>query len=246
MSDRAQPGDDPFLSVVIPAFNEEVRLPPTLRTIEDYLGRQEYSWELVVVDDGSRDRTAAVAEESFSTPRSRLLRNPRNLGKGASVRNGMLAARGAWRLFSDADLSTPIEELDKLLRAAEDGHDVAIGSRALKDSQVEIHQAFHRETMGKIFNLIVQLLAVPGIKDTQCGFKLFSREATEYVFERQRSEGWAFDVETLMLARRGGYRIAEVPVRWLNSADSRVAMFRDPFLMLLDLLRFGWRRIFGS
>ncbi len=235
----------PFLSVVIPAYNEETRLPSTIREIEEHLALQDFSWELVVVDDGSSDRTTEVAEQSFTHSGSRLLKNPQNLGKGATVRNGMLAARGAYRLFTDADHSTPIEELGKLLRAVEDGHDVAIGSRALKDSRVEVHQPFYRETMGKIFNIFVQVLAVPGIKDTQCGFKLFSREAADYIFRRQRMGGWCFDVELMALARIGKYRIAEVPVRWIDSPATRVRIISDPILMFLDLLRISYRRIFG-
>ena len=235
----------PFLSVVIPAYDEEARLPATLERVQAYLAAQDFSSELLVVDDGSQDRTAEVAEGSFETPGCRLLRNPENVGKGASVRRGMLAARGDWRLFSDADLSTPIEELAKLLRAVEAGHDVAIGSRALRDSSVEIHQPFYRETMGKIFNLIVRVVALSGIKDTQCGFKLFSREAAEHVFRRQGLDGWCFDVEVLALARRRGFSIVEVPVRWLNSPATRVLVFRDSLRMLRDLFRIRWGRTSG-
>lgn len=238
----SSPESAPFLSVVIPAYDEEARLPSTLERVQAYLGAQDYSWELLVVDDGSGDGTAEAAGRSFGTPGCRLLENPRNRGKGASVRRGMLAARGDYRLFSDADLSTPIEELSRLLRAVEAGHDVAIGSRALRDSRVEVHQPFYRETMGKIFNLIVRVVALSGIRDTQCGFKLFSRAAARHVFERQGLDGWCFDVEVLALARQGGFSIAEVPVRWRNSPATRVMVLRDSLRMFRDLFLIRWGR----
>jgi dolichyl-phosphate beta-glucosyltransferase len=230
-------GETPFLSVVIPAYNERPRLPETLRKVESYLARQGYDWELIVVDDGSEDGTAALADHTFTSPRSRVLKNPRNLGKGASVRNGMLAARGRYRLFSDADLSTPIEELEKLLTAiAGDGSDVVIGSRAVREL-VEEHQPIYRESMGRVFNVLVQAIVLRGIRDTQCGFKLFRAAAAEDIFPYQRTAGWAFDVEILGIARRRGHRIAEVPVRWLNSPVSRVRIVRDSLRMLFDLFR---------
>ena len=210
--------------------------------MERDLAQQDFSWEIVVVDDGSEDGTAEAAESSFDAPACRLLQNPKNAGKGASVRRGMLAARGDVRLFSDADLSTPIDELPRLLQALESGFDIAVGSRALRDSRVEVHQPLYRETMGKIFNLIVQVVVLSGIKDTQCGFKLFRREAAESVFARQGLDGWCFDVEVLALARRLGFSIAEVPVRWLNSPATRLMVFRDSLRMFLDLFRIRWGR----
>jgi len=227
---------------VIPAYNEETRLPDTIRRVEDYLSEQDYTWELLVIDDGSKDRTVAVAEETMTSPNSRVQRNPRNMGKGATVRNGMLAARGDYRLFSDADLSTPIEEVEKLLRAVREKRcEVAIGSRALKESQLEKRQPLYRELMGRTFNLIVQVVALGGIKDTQCGFKLFSREAAEYVFHEQQLEGFSFDVEILVLARSRGYRIAEVPVRWIDSPASRVSPIKDAVKMFSDVFKIRWR-----
>ncbi|MDX2177751.1 MAG: glycosyltransferase family 2 protein [Candidatus Sumerlaeia bacterium] len=239
MSDATEPID---LSVVIPAYNEESRLPATIRAVEKYLADRGGAWELIVVDDGSRDGTVAAAEGAFSSPGSRVLRNPANMGKGASVKNGMLAARGRLRLFSDADLSTPIEEFEKLAKALEGGAQVAIGSRAMAESRLEKRQPIHRETMGRVFNLIVRAVALGGIKDTQCGFKLFTAEAARAVFPRQRLNGFSFDVETLVLARKLGFRIAEVPVRWIDSPNSRVSPVRDSLRMFADVVRIRFRR----
>jgi dolichyl-phosphate beta-glucosyltransferase len=238
MADASSTPSTPHLSVVIPAYNEEERLPSTIREIEAFLASKPYSWELIVVDDGSRDRTVEIARQTFSRPESRVDCNPRNMGKGATVRRGMLLARGAFRLFTDADNSTPIQELDKLLARLEStGSDVAIGSRALRESQLEQRQPFYREFMGRTFNRIVQFLAVPGIRDTQCGFKLFTAPSAEHVFKRQRLEGFSFDVEVLMLARSGGFKIEEVPVRWINSPSSRVSPIKDSAKMFLDVVR---------
>jgi len=233
----------PFLSVVVPAFDEEQRLPSTLARLKEYLGQQRYTWELIVVDDGSLDGTLALARRSLSDGPGRVLRHSRNLGKGAAVRTGMLAARGELCLFSDADLSTPIEELDRLLAPViNETCDVAIGSRGLAESRVEVHQSILRETMGRVFNLIVQALTVPGIRDTQCGFKLFDSQAAEEIFSRQQSNGWAFDVEILMIAREQGLRVREVPVRWRNSPATRVSLLRDSVGMLLEVLKLRWGR----
>ncbi len=234
----------PFLSVVIPAYNEEERLPDTVRTVESFLEKQPWEWELIVVDDGSADRTAEAAQDAFRSPASRAVSLPKNQGKGAAIRHGMLnEARGRFRLFTDADNSTPIEELPGLLEKAEkEGYGVAIGSRALRESRLEVRQPFYREMMGRFFNLIVQLVAVPGIRDTQCGFKLFTAEAAEYVFPRQQLTGFSFDVELLLLARQGGFRIAEVPVRWINSPASRVSAIRDSLRMFRDVLGVRFRR----
>ncbi len=229
----------PFLSVVIPAYNEEERLPETIRLVEDFLSRQKYTWELIVVDDGSKDRTCQVAEETFSNPNSRLEKNPRNMGKGATIRNGMTEhATGKFRLFTDADNSTPIEEVTKLLRRVKKGkYQIAIGSRALPKSNIEVHQPFYRELMGRVFNLMVQMLAIPGIKDTQCGFKLFEGKAAAEIFPLQSLDGFSFDVEVLYIARKRGYRIAEVPIRWINSPASRVSPIRDSMAMFIDIVR---------
>lgn len=233
----------PFLSVIVPAYNEEQRLASTIRAIEDFLRYRPFTWELIVVDDGSRDATIAVARQTFSCPQSRVDPNPRNMGKGATVRRGMLLARGKYRLFTDADNSTPIEQVERLLRVMKArGAAVCIGSRAMKASQLEVRQPRYREMMGRTFNAIVQCFAVPGIRDTQCGFKVFRADAAEYVFERTQTSGFSFDVEALMLARRGGFSIAEVPVRWIDEPNSRVSPVLDSAKMFLDVVRIRLRR----
>ncbi len=215
----------PDLSVVIPAFNEEARLPVSLEALAAHLsGREEpVSVEVVVVDDGSADRTAARAAETGRRLglSLRVVRFPANRGKGAAVRAGALAAVGTQVLVSDADFSTPIGEWEKLAAAHVP---VAIGSRAVDASLVKERQPLYRVAMGKLFNLLVRLLALPGIRDTQCGFKLFSREAAEAVFSRTTVDRFAWDVEALLLARRLGFPIAEIPVLWFDSPDSRVTL----------------------
>jgi len=228
------------ISIVIPAYNEQVRLPDTLRSVERYL--QESGWnfhEILVVDDGSTDGTAdAAANFAKANPNVRVLRNPGNRGKGFSVRHGMLEAHGHWRLFSDADLSTPIEELEKLWCAIEPGKDqIAIGSRALDRSLIGVHQPGYRETMGRIFNGVMRAATGLAISDTQCGFKLFRGDVAEEVFSRQKLERFGFDAEVLYIAARRGYRIAEVPVRWNHVEGSKVGMLSGlhAFGELLDI-----------
>lgn len=233
----------PRLSIVIPAYNEVERLPPSLQRIVDFLHDRQIDAELLVVDDGSTDGTAAAAGALLAPlgERGRVLCNPRNLGKGASVRLGMLTARGARVLFSDADLSAPIEELDKLERALDAGAGIAIGSRAVDRHLIEGRQPWHRDVMGRVFNLVAQVCAVPGIRDTQCGFKLFAAETVVPIFTRTRIDRFGFDIEVLALARRLGVRVAEVPVRWRDSAGSRVTLaqgaraFLDPLRVRLGI-----------
>jgi dolichyl-phosphate beta-glucosyltransferase len=214
------------LSIVIPAYNEESRLPASLGTIAAYIGARPSAprIEVLVVDDGSADATGACAEEAGRRHGLflRVLRFPANRGKGAAVRAGCLEAAGDLVLVSDADFSTPIYEWEKLASA---NAPVAIGSRALDESLVKERQSLGRVAMGKLFNRLVRLLLVPGIRDTQCGFKLFTREAAREIFSRAKVDHFAYDVEALLLARRLGYAIAEVPVLWFNSADSRVTLF---------------------
>jgi len=230
-------GPEPHLSVVIPAFEEETRLAESLPRILSYLRQKGWSHEILVVDDGSADRTAEVAAERLRDAPHRILRNETNRGKGYSVKRGMLEARGRYVLFSDADLSTPIEEAEALIRAIGAGADVAIASRALAGSRVEKHQPWRREILGKMFNRFLQALVMRGLHDTQCGFKCFRREVVRPVFSRQTLDGWAFDVEVLIIARRLGYRVAEVPVRWINSEVTKVNATSDGIRMLLDALR---------
>jgi glycosyltransferase involved in cell wall biosynthesis len=228
---------------VIPAYNEESRLPAALCAIVNYLKHREWRFaEILIVDDGSTDRTAAVAEE-FCAAHSgaRLLRNPGNRGKGYSVRHGMLEACGDWVLFTDSDLSAPIEELDKLFAAAqEQGAAVAIGSRAVDRSMIKVHQSWFRETAGRLFNLVVRALTGLPFKDTQCGFKMFESRAAKEVFRRQRVERWGFDPEVLFIARRLGFKTIEVPVRWSHSEGTKVRMLRDSLNMLGELARIRW------
>jgi len=221
------------LSIVIPAYNEARRLGPTLAAIGAYgVG---LSYEVVVVDDGSCDDTADIARRY---PHCRVMGWHANRGKGAAVRAGIMAARGRWILMTDADLSTPIEELAPLMQAAErTGAPVAIASRGLWQARIEVSQPPYRMLMGKIYNLMVQAILLPGIWDTQCGFKLFEREAARAIFARTRLDGFGFDAESLYIARRLGYRIVEVPVRWRNDPDTKVSAWRDSLRMFLELWR---------
>ncbi len=211
----------------MPAYNEQTRLPETIRRIQAYLSRSEWSFhELLIVDDGSTDATVQVASEFASgNPDIRVLRNPGNRGKGYSVRHGMLEARGEWRLFTDADLSSPIEELDKLWAAiGREGSEVAIGSRALDRSLIGVHQPGMRESAGRVFNSVMRAVVGLPISDTQCGFKLFSGAASREIFPRQTQERFGFDVEVLFIAKKHGFKIAEVPVRWDHVDGSKVGM----------------------
>ena len=234
-----------YLSVVVPAFEEAARLGPTLDAIRHFLDNCRFDSEVVVVVDGGRDTTLDLAQEvAREWPALVVLHHEPNRGKGYAVRRGMLAARGRYRLFSDADLSTPLEEVDRLIKAIADGADVAIGSRALPASDVRVRQAWWRQSMGRIFNQVVRRVAVPGIRDTQCGFKCFRGAAADRVFERQRMAGFSFDVELLWIARKLGYRVDEVPVTWVNDPLSRVDPVRDSARMLADLVRLridDWR-----
>jgi glycosyltransferase involved in cell wall biosynthesis len=228
------------LSIVVPAYNEEQRLPASIEAIQKWLEAKRFHWvELIIVDDGSRDGTAQVVERmSKQFPALRLLRNPGNRGKGYSVRHGMLEARGDWVLFSDADLSAPIEEFDKLYGAAKrEGAAVAIGSRALDRSLIGVHQSPFREYAGRFFNLLMRVLTTLPFWDTQCGFKLFRTDAAREVFRRVQLEGFGFDVEALFIARVHKFKTIEVPVRWNHCEGTKVSMFRDSINMFIDLLR---------
>jgi dolichyl-phosphate beta-glucosyltransferase len=208
--------------VVIPAFNEAGRLPATLARVREYLAARGSSHEILVVDDGSIDGTERAARAGGEDVR--VLRHAPNRGKGYAVRRGMLAARGVLRLMTDADLSTPVEELVKLEREIERGFDVAIASRAVAGARIEVRQPAYREAMGRLFNVLVQALLLPGLADTQCGFKLFTAEAAQTAFGATRLDGFSFDVEALYVARRHGLRIAEVPVVWRNDTATRVGI----------------------
>ncbi|MDP6942511.1 MAG: glycosyltransferase family 2 protein [Myxococcota bacterium] len=227
----------PTLSIIVPAYNEEARLGPTLSTLRAWMDEQAHEIDVLVVDDGSSDGTVALAESvAMEDDRIGVLQNGRNRGKGFSVGHGVSQATGDLVLFSDADLSTPLSEFARLEQAIV-GHDIAIGSRALPDSRLEVRQPFYREMMGRTFNLFVQRLVFPGIHDTQCGFKLFRREAARATFERRKIDGFAFDVEILYVARRLGLQVAEVPVLWINDEASRVDPIRHSAQMFRDILK---------
>jgi dolichyl-phosphate beta-glucosyltransferase len=235
----------PEFSIIIPAYNEERRLPETLERIAAYVRMSGRETEILVVDDGSTDRTAAIAESFRSKlPALRVIANGVNRGKGYSVRHGMLEASGRLVLFTDADLSAPIEEADKLFAALET-HDVAIGSRALDRSLISVHQSRFREFAGIIFNTVVRICLRLPFVDTQCGFKAFRREPCRIIFEQQRIERFGFDPELLYLARRHGLRAVEIPVRWGHSPATKVSMLRDSLQMFLDVLIIRWNAIAG-
>jgi glycosyltransferase involved in cell wall biosynthesis len=235
----------PELSIVIPAYNEERRLPRALERIREYVSGKQIEAEVLVVDDGSRDGSAKVAREwSARWPAVRLVSNVRNRGKGYSVRHGMLEARGRIALFTDADLSAPIEEADKLLAALANA-DVAIGSRALDRSLITVHQSQLRELAGILFNWIVRTITGVPFRDTQCGFKAFVLERARILFEQQKIEDFGFDPEILFLAKRHGLLAVEIPVRWAHDPATKVRVFRDSLRMFVDLLLIRWNRLAG-
>jgi len=235
------------ISIIIPAYNEEKRLPSTIEKVLAYLEATRWEFtEVVIVDDGSRDGTAEVGE-SFARRNAcvRVLRNPGNRGKGYSVRHGMLAAKGEWALFTDADLSSPIDELEKLWAAAEDNRaEIAFGSRALDRSLVGVHQPLFREASGRVFNLLMQMVTGLGYWDTQCGFKLFEAGAAREIFGRQLLERFGFDVEVLFIAKDLGYKAVEVPVRWNDVLGTKVSLLSG-LNAFADPVRVRWNGITG-
>lgn len=235
----------PDLSIVIPSFNEELRLPATLERIAGYLSTLGGETEILVIDDGSKDRTAEVAESFRKTlPTLRVISNGVNRGKGFSVRRGMLEARGRVVLFTDADLSAPIDEAPKLIEALRN-YDVAIGSRALDRGLITVHETRFREFAGIVFNRIVRVILRLPFVDTQCGFKAFRRERCQILFEQQRIERFGFDPELLYLARHHGLRTVEIPVRWGHSPATKVNMLRDSIQMFVDVFTIRWNAIRG-
>jgi len=239
----------PELSIVIPAFNEEKRLPRTLAAIFQYLNEQSAGpdqVEIIVVDDGSKDGTIQSSEAmARDWPSLRVISNGQNRGKGFSVRHGMLEARGRVSLFTDADLSSPIEEWPKLRAALESGYDGAIGSRAIDRTLIATRQSRFRETAGIIFNGLVRLVTGLPFHDTQCGFKAFFTDRARIVFQNQRIEGFGFDPEILFLAKRFGLRVAEVPVRWAHDPATKVRVLRDSLQMFGDLFYIRWNWLVG-
>jgi dolichyl-phosphate beta-glucosyltransferase len=233
----------PRLSVVIPAYNEERRLPGTIEQIERYLDGRGVTYELILVDDGSADGTRQVMDEAATrNPRVRVEALPSNRGKGRALAAGVAVARGDEVLVTDADLSTPIEELEKLEAALKAGAGVSIASRSVKGSRIEVPQPIYRVLMGKAFNLIVQIALLPGIWDTQCGFKLFRADVAHPVFAALTTDGFGYDPEVLYLAKRRGVRIAEVPVVWRNSAPTKVMAIRSSLDMFKHVVRVRFKR----
>ena len=238
--------DPPLLSLIIPAFNEGARLPTTLPQIVEYLQAQQFTSEVIVVDNNSSDETARIAEEfAAEYPFIRVLSESRQ-GKGAAVRTGMMAAMGEYIFMADADLSMPITEIKKFLPPVLEGYDVGIASREVPGA-VRYNEPAYRHLMGRVFNLIVKIIAVPGYQDTQCGFKSFRRSVALDILEGQTIDGWAFDVELLYIARRRGYEIVEVPIDWYYHANSRISPLKDAIEMVREVVRIrlnGWKGIY--
>jgi dolichyl-phosphate beta-glucosyltransferase len=234
----------PRLSLIIPTFNEARRVGGTIEKAREYLASRDYAWEIIVVDDGSSDGTASVVKRSF--PDVRVIRYEDNRGKGFATREGASAARGDVSLVYDADASTPIEEVDRLWPEFERGAAVVIGSRALPESRVEVPQPFHRRVMGRVYNLLLRALGLTPFRDTQCGFKAFDRRIRETVFPRLVIDGFGADCELLVAARYAGLSVAEIPVRWVNSIDTRVRPFRHTAAMIGEVLRVRVRAWVGA
>ncbi len=229
----------PYLSLIIPAYNECRRIAATVEQVRGFVKLHGWIYEIIVVDDGSTDQTSKAVPTDDCV---RVISYQPNRGKGYAVRQGMLASRGEYVAFSDADLSAPIEELTKLFDAIKSGAEVAIGSRAMAKSELLLRQPFYRELGGKALNLIIQLLAVRGIHDTQCGFKLFRGGVARKIFKECILDGWGFDVEALYLTRKLGYSIAEISVKWSHDADSKISPFSAGLQVLKDLLRIRLHR----
>jgi dolichyl-phosphate beta-glucosyltransferase len=234
-------------SIIIPAYNESARVGATLDKVLAHVAERGWDAEIIAVDDGSRDNTVEIIRAyAEKHPRLRLLQNPGNRGKGYSVRNGMLHARGELLLFSDADLSSPIEEADKLFAAIAGGADIAIGSRWLRrDLQIQ-PQPLHRQLFGRIFNLLLRITLGLRFKDTQCGFKAFTGRAAKAIFPLQKIERWGFDPELLYLARKLGFKVVEVPVEWAHNEGTRISPLRDGSRMFAEMLKIRWNGLTGK
>jgi dolichyl-phosphate beta-glucosyltransferase len=238
----------PFLSLVIPAHNEETRLPETLKQVFEFVSKQSYPVEVLVVENGSHDKTFQIAQ-SFAERYSqmKLLQNAQS-GKGRAVRQGMLAAQGEYRFMCDADLSMPLDEINHFLPPALEGYGVAIASREAPGA-VRIGEPYYRHLVGRIYNTLIRTLALPGLQDTQCGFKCFHGPEAEDLFSRQTMTGWSFDVEVLFIARLLGYKVVEIPIPWYYNPHSKISVVRDSFKMGVDILTIrlnGLRGVYQS
>ena len=237
---------DVKLSVIIPAYNEETRLPRTLKAVDEYLRRQSYEYEILVVNAGSTDRTKKMVQGAMLQVRNLNIMDVKNRGKGYAVKQGMLHAKGGYRVFMDADNATSLDHVEKMWPEFANGYDVVIGSRDVKGAVIAVPQVWWRRRLGDIFNLIVQLCSgLWGIWDTQCGFKGFTRKAAEEIFSKCTINRWAFDVEVLVLAKKMGYKIKEIPVRWVNDPYSRVT-FSGMVKMLVEVLQITMNNIMGK
>ena len=246
LANNQRPTSDTY-SIIIPAYNESARIRGTLDRVLAYTTERRWDAEIIVVNDGSRDDTAEVVREYAAVnSRLRLLENPGNRGKGYSVRNGMLHTRGEVLLFTDADLSSPIEEAEKLFAAIAAGADVAIGSRWLRSDLQSQRQPLYRQLFGRIFNLMLRITLGLTFRDTQCGFKAFTRRAAQTIFPLQTVERWGFDPELLYLAKKFGFKIAEVPVAWAHSEGTRISPLRDGIRMFAEMLKIRWNALTGK
>jgi glycosyltransferase involved in cell wall biosynthesis len=236
----------PRYSIVIPAFNERARILPTLEAVVASVRRHQWDAEIIVVNDGSTDSTAALVRQfAASAPEVRLMENPSNRGKGYSVRNGLLHAQGDIVMFTDADLSAPMDEAERLFAAIADGADIAIGSRWLQTSRQTHRQPLYRQLFGRCFNLLTRAVMRLPYADTQCGFKAFTRDAAQTVFQLMTIERWGFDPEILFIARKRGFKVTEVPVSWAHDARSRMSYLRDGMQMLKELAIVRWNALTG-
>jgi dolichyl-phosphate beta-glucosyltransferase len=246
-SARPKPTDKCRYSIIIPAYNETARVAATLDRVLSHIVERDWDAEIIVVDDGSTDNTAEIIREyEVKRPQLQLLQNPGNKGKGYSIRNGMQHAQGEILLFSDADLSSPIEEADKLIAAIEQGADVAIGSRWMRSDLQTQRQPIHRQLFGRIFNFMLRITLGLAFKDTQCGFKAFSRRAASAIFPLQRIERWGFDPELLYLAHKFEFKVAEIPVEWAHREGTRIRPLRDGSQMFLEMLKIRWNSLTGK
>lgn len=245
-SENSKVQDNVYLSVVIPSYNEEKRITKTLESIAGFLSKQNYQAEVLVVCDGATDKTAEIARFfSGKITNLKVIDNKENHGKGYVTRQGMLEARGEYRVFMDADNSTSLDQVDNFLPFFSQGYDVVIGNRDLKGSKIAVHQSRFKEFLGNFGNFLIQSLAVPGIEDTQCGFKVFSKKASEEIFKKMTIDRWGFDIEALALALKFGYKIKTVPITWVNDPNSKVKLsgYVNTFV---ELFRIKWNLMTGK
>ncbi len=235
-----------YLSVIIPAYNEERRIKNTLLEIDEFLTTQNYNYEIIVVNDGSRDGTVELVKNlQKSVKKLKIISNQKNYGKGHAIRQGLLKASGEFRLFTDADNATSIEQIQNFLPFFQKGFEIVIGSRNLQNSRIKKHQPLYREILGNLGNFLIQILVISGIKDTQCGFKCFSAKLVKDIFPKLKINRWGFDIEILILAKKKGYKIKAVPVIWTNDINSKVAL--SAYLgTLKELLQIKWNIIKGK